>query len=606
MKFPKIHPNALGLIILVGSFFVSLWVVMRETGTLARIGGQEIRVVRFLHWQLEPGFREALEAVIEEYNNLPHVREAGYSVRQVAISEKFYSQFLNTHLIAGTAPDLSTRGKASLTAQVDQFFEPLGVIVQAPNPYNTEETVPHHLPPAVREALIHGPWRETFRDALASGYHESLRNYYAIPVSNWGPIRLFYNKDFVRGAKDILLEYLESPGPRPAWLEARLIPPGGTTADGWLPESPELLEWLRGDESVNTLGRLMLLSDAIRELAVRENRPFLVPISGSAYTRDVFADMYAPPFFHSIAGPLDRDQDSSLSPFETFGSWAVDEWSFSDEQVRAYFDTLREIASHFPRGFLGLDREQANRRFIMRNAAMLLTGGWDASSIFTLAQQLAEPFEVGVGQLPVAGPGERYFEFANLPPSEAAQALGVPMALYRLSPMKNEAIDFLHFLTSYHGNSLFVQRSGWLPATIGVEPTEEMRPFSPNPEGIINTMRLNITGGNVGTVYRGQLYQYMAGAISYDEFVDSVERAMRDERMGVNRQWFEGFIRDGQMDRNTQMSMSTEALRYLTGLDPSADERYFMLLQRSLVLGNGTTNRMLWSYFFPDEPHPEF
>jgi raffinose/stachyose/melibiose transport system substrate-binding protein len=603
---PKLNANTFGAFLLIASFFVSLWIVMQQTGTLDRISGREVRVVRFLHWQLEPGFREALEEVIQKYNALPHVQEAGYMVQQIAISEKFYSQFLNTHLISGTAPDLSTRGKASLASQIDQFFEPLGAFVEEPNPFNTEETVPTYLPQELRERLIHGPWRETFRDALQSGYDESLKNYYAIPISNWGPIRLYYNRGIIRRAKDLLIELLDAPNPRPAWLEARLIPPGGTTADGWLPETPELHAWLRGDEAVDTLGRLMLISDAIRQLAILEERRFLVPISGSAYTRDVFADMYAPPFFHSIAVELDRDKDSSLSPFETFGSWAVGDWSFEDEQIRAYFETLREIASHFPRGFLGLDREQANRRFIMRNAAMLLTGGWDASSIFSLARDQAEPFDVGVGQLPVAGPGERFYEFANQRPSEAAQALGVPMALYKLSEMKEEALDFLRFLTSYQGNQLFVQRSGWLPATIGVEPTEEMRPFTPNPEGIINTMRLNFTGGNVATVYRGQLYLFIGGDITYDEFVNNVETAMGDPRMGVNRLWFETFIRDAQMDRNTQMSMSTEALRYLTGLDPEAEERYFQVLQRSLSIGNGMNNRMLWRHFFPDEPHPEF
>lgn len=606
MKKPEwLNPNTFGAIILFGSFLVSIWIVMAQTGTLDRFAGREERVVRFLHWQLEPGFREALEVVINEYNALPHVREAGYRVQQIAISEKFYSQFLNTHLISGTAPDLSTMGKASLVSQVDQFFEPLAAIVERPNPYNTEETVPHHLPEEIRRTLIDGPWRDNFADGLVIGYNEQLKNYYAIPVSNWGSIRLYYNRGQVRKAKDILLEALDAED-RPDWLEARLIPEGGTTEDGWLPDTPELREWLRGDESVDTLGRLLLLCDAVWEIARRENRPFLVPISGSSYTRDLFADRYAPTFHHGVLNPVDKDHDSGISPLETFGGWAAGMWGFEDEPIEAYFETLREVASQFPRGFLGLDREQANRRFILQNAAMVLTGAWDASGIFKLASEQADPFEVGVAVLPVPGPGERFHAFANQPPSEAAQALGVPMALFKLSEMKDEAIDFLHFITSFHGNQTFVDNSGWLPATIGVEPTEEMRPFMPVMRGITSAIRLNFVGGNVATVFRGQLYLFMGGDITYEEFVESVEAAMGDERMGVNRLWAEQFTRDRQLDRNTQMSLSTESVRFLSGLDAEAETRYYQILQRSLVLSNGNHSRMLWRRFFPDEPHPEF
>lgn len=605
MKPAWLNANLFGAVILFGSFIISIWIVMVQTGTLDRFTGREERVVRFLHWQLEPGFREALDKVIAEYNALPHVREAGYRVQQVAISEKFYSQFLNTHLISGTAPDLSTMGKASLASQVDQFYEPLAAIVDEPNHYNTEETVPDHLLAEIRRALIEGPWRDTFADGLQSGYNDQLKNYYAIPVSNWGSIRLYYNRGYMKQAKAIVLEALESEV-RPAWLEARLIPPGGTTDDGWLPDTPELREWLRSDRSVDTLGRLLLVSDAVWELARRQNLPFLVPISGSSYTRDLFADRYAPTFHHGLVSEFDLDHDSNISALETFGAWSADKWRFEDEEVRAYFKTLREIATHFPRGFLGLDREQANRRFIMQNAAMLLTGGWDASGIFKLAREQADPFEVGVALLPVPGPGERFHGFANQPPSEAGQTLGVPMALYKLSSMKDEAIDFLRYLTSYKGNQMFVDHSGWLPATIGVEPTREMRPFMPETAGIIGSLHLRFLGGNVATVYRGQLYLYIGGDITYEEFVANVEAAMGDRRMGVNRLWAEQFQRDRQVDRNTQMTLSTQAIRYLSGIDPDAEERYFQILQRSLTLSNGLNNRMMWHRFFPGEPEPEF
>lgn len=599
------NPNLFGLTLLLVSFLVSTWIVMKQTGTLDRLSGRETTVVRFLHWQLEPGFREALQEVIDAYNALPHVKEANYTVQQVAISEKFYMQFLNTHLISGTAPDLSTMGKASLTQKVDQFYDPLGTFVEEPNPYNTPESLPDYLSDEQRDLLINGPWRNTFIDGLQSGYNQDLKNYYAIPVSNWGPIRLFYNKDYLIRAKALLKDAFEE-SPRPEWLENRLMSEAFNQESGWLPDSPALRKWLENEDAPNTLGKLLLTSDAIWQLARIENRPFLVPIAGSSYTRDIFSDLYAPSFMNHLSDALDMNMDGAIDNRETFGGWRRGDWSFHDREVKAYFETLREISAQFPKGFLGLDREQANRRFIMQNAAMLVTGGWDASSIFTLAKQQADSFEVGVTRLPVPGPGERFHDFAGLPPSEAAQSLGVPMALYKLSSVKDEAIDFLRFITSYQGNRIFVERSGWLPATIGVTPTEAMKPFIPDSRGVLNSKRLQLVGGNVGTVYRGQLYLYIGGDISYDEFVNNVESAMKDPRVGVNRNWFESFQRDGQADRNTQMSMTTESLRYLIEGDEEALGRYYQILQRALTNSNGMNGRVLWKKYFPDEPHPEF
>ncbi|MCD8482163.1 MAG: hypothetical protein LR015_05520 [Verrucomicrobia bacterium] len=509
-------------------------------------------------------------------------------------------------LISGTAPDLSTRGKAALSSQIDQFFEPLGDIVELPNPFNTEDSVPRYLDADIRDRLINGPWRDTFIDNLASGYDEALRNYYAIPVSNWGSFRLFYNQGQMRRAKDLLLGILLSDQPRPDWLEARLIPAGGSTRDGFLPENEALYDWIRSDEPPNTLGRLLLISDAIWELARAENRPFLVPIAGSSYTREVFADRYGPTFQNPLMASIDLNMDSIISPAETFGGWRTGKWSFEHPAMEGFFETLREIALHFPRGFLGLDREQANRRFIMQNATMLLTGAWDATSTFALAENQANPFQVGVTTLPVPGPGERFHEFANLPPSEAAQTLGVPMQLYKLSVMKEEAIDFLRFLTSYQGNSKFTRLSGWLPATIGVEPIERMRPFLPVTRGVTSHYRLNMVGGNVGTAFRSQMFGFISGDFTYEEFVNNVETAMSDPRMGVNRLWHEQFLREAQQDRSAQMSLSTQLMMHLTHQDQESIQRYNQLFLRSLSNSNGLNTRQQWRRFFPDEPEPQF
>src|SRR5690242_821021 len=58
-------------------------------------------VIRIAHWQLEAGYRGSMDQAIKRYEAL----NPGVKILQLAITEKVYGQWLNTHLLAGTAPD---------------------------------------------------------------------------------------------------------------------------------------------------------------------------------------------------------------------------------------------------------------------------------------------------------------------------------------------------------------------------------------------------------------------------------------------------------------------------------------------------------------------
>jgi len=85
------------LLLLMVVYLLSCVVV---TGNIIRgrggAGGQTRKtVLRFAHWQLEPGIRSAIDDLIADYTALhPDVE-----VRQILIPEEGYFQWVNTQLI---------------------------------------------------------------------------------------------------------------------------------------------------------------------------------------------------------------------------------------------------------------------------------------------------------------------------------------------------------------------------------------------------------------------------------------------------------------------------------------------------------------------------
>src|SRR5690606_10709047 len=157
------------------------------------------KIIRVTHWQLEPGYRQGLQWAIDEYNKLPHVKAAKVEVVQAPIPQRIYNQFMNVHLISGTAPDISAKGFTRLIQgnALARFYAPLGDYVEEPNPYNTQEYQIPGLPDELSNYLKNARWMDTFFDGMQGGYDNGLNDYYAISVSTTGGVRLFYNMDIL-------------------------------------------------------------------------------------------------------------------------------------------------------------------------------------------------------------------------------------------------------------------------------------------------------------------------------------------------------------------------------------------------------------------------
>jgi len=126
-----INTSMLGLLLLVGACG---WSLLRVLSIQNEINDPTVKTIRICHWQLESGYREGLQQVIDAYNTL-HAADR-IRVLQVPVTEKVYAQWLNVNLIADNAPDIAEMGKARLAQgeNVAKYFMPLGREILAPNP----------------------------------------------------------------------------------------------------------------------------------------------------------------------------------------------------------------------------------------------------------------------------------------------------------------------------------------------------------------------------------------------------------------------------------------------------------------------------------------
>ncbi|MEM6854021.1 MAG: hypothetical protein AAF593_06385 [Planctomycetota bacterium] len=636
MNFKSIfNLNLIGLLLLLTGFIASLGMVVSRSWQEGGLGNDEDgkRVVTLMHWQLEPGYREAMQQVMDEYNALPHVVAANVEVRQLDVTERVYAQVLNVHMISGTAPDLCEQGMSAAVrgAGVAQYFDSLGEAVAQPNPYNSPEFIPDRLDPELAEALHALPWRDTLIDGMQGGWIPELQDYYSVPTSFFGSVKIYYNVDLFQKAKDKLREAAGA-SPPPAWFDGLFLSDHGNAGTGYVTDTSALRAWIASDDEPQTLGQTLMLCVAIEQIAEDRGDDQLVPIAGSSYTDQMFAHRYRVPFLSRYVEKLNDDHGIGLDSAETWRGWRAGQWSFDDPAVKAYFECIREICSFFPAGFLGLDREQARRRFVSAQAGMIATGAWDAKSLFDAAEGTVvtednpvlpgetvttidgvpyknHKFQVAIMDFPLPGPGERWAEYVGPPASDAQANGGAAYMIYQRSTNKEYALDFLRFLTSYRINQRFNRQAQWLPIVIGATPTDNLTPFAPKGDGFSGGDQLSFNdawAGNLATRFTGQIKNFLAGTIDYATFQAVIEDAARDPRTGTERVLFDGWQRQRDQVRSVEALISVQVARDLLQGQPDAPRKIKTAVRQSVMLHNATTHRREWAEEFTDEPFPEF
>ena len=444
--------------IVVGCYLIAVLVVLFRPGAL--FSSDDRTVIRFSFWQTEAGPREAMDALIERYEELnPHVR-----VVPINVPGGLYMRWVRTQFIGETAPDLVQLGASASYAT--RYLEPISKYVDEPNPYN--EGTP----------LAGMRWRDTFVDGLNSPscYVDQLSNYYAVTICTL-TMRLFYN--------------------------------------------PGLMEEITGSrEPPHTYDDLLRIQDQAVAYSVREGR--LVSLyAGCFYTSDIVIEQLLTRAGLGVSFHLDRFREQGPTKAQLAQEYLRGLWDYRTDALYAGLKNAREAAPFFRPGFQQLDRGAATQEFLRGQALMFVTGTWDATTLKTLA-----PFEVGVDHIPWPAMSDnseagRYY-WSPISDGEANTAM--PFCLNRLSPNKDQAMDFMRFVTSYEGNTIWMNKSGWNPSVRGVELSEDLKIFKHRFEGY--QVRNSFMRGGVEARDLWQRYTHLLTAPNggVEKFLEAFEK----------------------------------------------------------------------------------
>jgi len=448
--------NLIGLLLLVGTFlysFARVFVIGPEAPAVSR-GKTTIRIA---HWQLERGFRDALDAVAADYQKIhPDVR-----VVQLLISEQVYAQWVNTQLVGGTAPDVIAMPGfiRDFYRTLGKYFVPLSEYVEEPNPYNAGTDL---------EGI---PWRQTYIDGMYNAWVPELQEYYKIPYTVH-TTRVYYNKDVFR-------------------------------------------EVLGDDRPPRTFAEFMDFCERIEKYGGGK----YIPIAGSTYTYWMMQGRALHCTTFSYLPKVDLNYDGNASYEECFLTNVMGRWSYLNPKVKAGFLILRELTSHFQRGFMSVGRDQSVFLFVQAKAAMITTGSWDAKGLLDQSD-----FDVGVFHWPLPGrDNPKYGRYVEGDLTEADRKSSGSLAITKKTKHFDVVLDFLRFFTSQEMNEKFCKMVLWGPAIRGAEPPPFLRPFMPYIRGYNGGLGY---GCGADIVWRQQIPLYLQGQKNYEEFIETYEAAL--------------------------------------------------------------------------------
>lgn len=524
--------NMIGILLVVAAFVVSMYRVSQIGNELSE--SDDTTIVRIAHWQLELGYRDALQDVIHIYEQEQAAKGNKVRVLQMPVTERVYAPWLNTSLISGQAPDLMLMGMAGLTNNeqyLARYFVPLTQEINKPNPYNKGTD------------LAGVPWRETFFDGMRSLYNVRLQDYFMVPTAAFN-MRIFYNKNMLKAATG-------------------------------------------SDAPPKTFGQLLDVCRKLDQYGKSQGRQ-IIPIAGSQYSVRFFTEKYIVAFTAGMEKALDFDLDGVLSPQEAYVGYLTGAYSMDKPNMKAYYQAMRELCEQFGPGFSGKDRATAAFEFVQQRAGMIATGSWDAQTIFKQAQQAG--FEVGLFDFPMPAPGEPYSEYVVGKPTEASLGSGGGYGLYKFSRHHDQALDFLQFLTSQRINQIHMQKTNWVPVVLGTEPTGRMAIFAPDPVGFTAQV-LPVYGGDIDNKYQGELQSFLQGSEEYDVMVQEMDKALRDPRNGGDAAWLLEYKDAVKQSRNQERSLAAQVVRgMMLGADDWSEKHRQILLQQ-VSTNNGLSMR---------------
>ncbi len=341
----RISPmNFIGVAILLVCYMGAIWNVFQVKKDELFLGK---KVIRLCHWQLEMGVRSA----IGEMGKMYEAKHPDRSVVQIPLTERVYGQWVTTQLIGRTAPDIIEIGFFNINEYLSRYFIPLTEELRKPNPYNADNK------------FKDTPWMDTFIDGLQNSYKPDLVDYFSVGFSQFN-VRMFCNNYLYKK----LLGRTDHP----------------KTLEDFFACCEKISEYakLRNDQvQAYNKAHPPKWWNSIPFMPKTEKKPYvLFPVCSSRYQVNLFKYRYA--------GMLTADKylnaDLALygypAPSDILYGLLKGELSVDDPQYKAANEIVRDIAKHFPPGFMSIDRMDAGFSFVQGRSVMITSGSWDASS----------------------------------------------------------------------------------------------------------------------------------------------------------------------------------------------------------------------------------
>ncbi len=406
----------LGWLLVVLAFAAASW---RDVSRTVREHDSNRITLRFAHWQLEGGIREAFEVIARDYEKLhPNVR-----VEQMTIPVGIYSSWGTTQLIGGEAPDLVEIKGGMGGPEVYTYFRPITEEVGQPNPYNAGTP------------LATVPWRNTYADGMDNASTSALFECYGASVFA-STVRIFYNVELLRK------------------ITGRTEPP-------------------------RTFAEFQKLCAQVRAYAAKSGDS-LTPLVCS-YGITLLDDLFRSQTQRLAMGlnPGAGFPPDALNPTSLYLAYLNHEWTIDHPGILGGAGLMQAMGREMPLGFLQLKREQAIFYFAQQHALMFMAWSSDATS---LRQQVGFPLRAFRNPMPEPGPTGFGANLVG-PNAEGGLSTYGLLGIPRTSSHPELAVDFLRFLTSQPEDRKFARISGSLPVIIGIEPEGFAKDLMPDGRG---------------------------------------------------------------------------------------------------------------------------
>lgn len=594
MKHLRTYFSYLALLVVgaVYAWSIAHRILARESGT-----PEGYEVLRISHCRLEPGYREALELIIRDFEEVQARRGHKVKVQQIPIASRFYEAWLITQLTGQSAPDICQQPlsrEQRYAEYYEQFFFPLDEISAQPNPWhefaevlalcgdldlhrNLPEPLRRQSPdlatswtvreaigqfsPAQRALLENSSHRETFVDGMLGGYNYSAARYYNFTTVA-SQLRILYNRRMVEEATG-------------------------------RPELPE------------TLGAWLQACEALGKQQSPTGRP-LIPISATKDTTDLVLYQI---YYHAFRYPhfFPRQNPAfGIGTVTTLGEMYFGRWSLRDRELQAYFEFARAFSALCTPGYQSVEKDGAVFSFVQERAAMIPAQAEDVASLYSQCR-----FPLGVMRFPIPGPGESWSDVVYYPKREVNRSRG-QFSLAKQSAHPELARDFMYFWTSAIWNERFNRYAQLVPVIRFTRPAERLVPFLPDETGITTFgPEFKTPSGSIWADYRGEEWKYLSGETDFKTFIDGVENKLSDPFYGIPREWAGNFLNIRYGGRAKEASCALEsARRMVLELDDAEGERRRLYsVFRSANDYNGSAIRFDWDRLCREtgrqEPFPD-